>query len=178
MSLAVLRKKTLNHNSRTAPLSANGIFALNGTTRRHTYIGQHNLGSYNNCSSSSSNVINKSVQSSKALLTPRCNRGRICYKPAYTDISGNRTYQEYLENLSSQCYTRPDSISSNSNMHNCFTKNSSVSVNTNKNRSYSNFIKIKTLQCSTVKTGPKLNINVLPYVDYLKELKIDRKKCI
>ena len=177
MSLAVLRKKTLNSNSRIAPISGNGGFSLNGKHRQHTYIGQQNLGLSSSSSTFSSNVVNKSVLSTKYLFYARCNRGRICSQPIYNDIrnNNNKTAEEYIDNLNEKCYKLPDTVGANKSSYNCFTKDLSVKVNNNKG--YSNFIKIKTLQCSIVKTGPKFNLGTLPYTDYLMAVKSERNNC-
>ena len=165
MSLAVLKRKALNHNSRIAPISGKGVFSLNGTHRHHTYIGQPNIGFHHpdpNCECSSSNTINKSVQSYKAILSVRytdtgCGKGNICSRPVYKDISGNRMQEEHTDDLLYKCYTEPKNIGS-SNSNKCYSKNK------NKNEI-----------CLTVKTGPKFNLGTLPYSDRMKKLKRDNK---
>lgn len=165
MSLAVLKRKALNHNSRIAPISGNGVFSLNGIHRQHTYIGQSNIGLHNsNCGCSSSNTINKSVQTHKAILSVRysdtgCGKGNICSTPVYKDISGNKNQGEYTDELLYKCYREPKYVgSSNSN---CYTKN-----------------KNKLERCSTVKTGPEFNLGPLSYSDRIKKLKRNNKKCL
>ena len=160
MSLAVLKRKALNHNSRIAPISGNGVFSLNGTQRRHTYIGLSNIGLYPldpTCECFSSNKINKSVQTYKAILSVRytdtgCGKGNICSKPVYNDIKGNKTQGEHTDDLLYKCYTEPKYIGSSNST--CYTKNE---------------------KCSTVKTGPEFNLGPLSYSDRMKKLKRDNK---
>jgi len=182
MSLAVLKKKAFNHNPRIAPISGNGTFSLNGTRRQHTYIGVPSFVSKCPITDYSS-TVNKSVQTSKALLSVRYSgtgcKGKICSQPVYKVVDGNKTQDEYIENLTNKCYVSPD-ISGSNKVYNCYTKDVSIGIHKNKtynNQSYTNFIKLKSLRCSTVKIGPTYNLGSLQYTDHIKKLKSGIDNC-
>ena len=84
MSIATLKRKTMNGNPRMSPLSGQGPlgFALNGTLRISGWVGPTNLGldhqssNYNTptsvrCCTNDSNIIKKSVMNTRGMLSAR-----------------------------------------------------------------------------------------------------------
>ena len=83
MSIATLKKKTMNGNPRMSPLSGRGPlgFALNGTLRVSGLVGPTNLGldrqsaginiPTSNCCTNDRNIIKKSVMNTKGMLSAR-----------------------------------------------------------------------------------------------------------
>ena len=114
MSIAALKRKTMNGNPRMAPISGsdNGIlgFALNGTRRISGVVGNTNLASrgasksiYMPCCINDSNTIKPSVKNTKGMLSVRYNNcPNNCQKPIVQETV--KTQNEHIEKLHASCH--------------------------------------------------------------------------
>ena len=123
MSIATLKRKTLNGNPRMAPISGNRPlgFALNGTRRITGVVGPTNLGhtgKYSNsccnetlCSNENCNIVKPSVKNTKGMLSVRynglsCNNNcpKIWVQPMDTGDIKHHTQGQYISSKSAECY--------------------------------------------------------------------------
>lgn len=114
MSIAALKRKTMNGNPRMAPISGsnNGPlgFALNGTRRISGVVGNTNLASrgssksiYMPCCANDSNTIKPSVKNTKGMLSVRYNNcSNNCQTPIVQEII--KTQNEYIKKLHASCH--------------------------------------------------------------------------
>lgn len=132
MSIAVLKRKTMNGNSRMAPISGsnNGPlgFALNGTRRISGVVGETNLAStgankglYTHCCTNDTNSIKRSVMNTKGMLSVRYNNcSNNCQKPIVQETV--KTQQQYIEKLYVSCNSTGMGITNAICNNNCSNK--------------------------------------------------------
>ena len=118
MSLATLKRKTMNGNPRMSPISGTGSgslgFALNGTRRIKGVVGHTNLGPKGNsngisCCSEDNSVIKPSVKNTKGMISVRYSgilhgqnpRSVVQPMPDYTQ-------SQYIHALHAECNTHDD----------------------------------------------------------------------
>ena len=136
MSIAALKRKTMNGNPRISPLSGHGPlgFALNGTLRVNGSVGKTNLGasnyssinrghSSNSCCLNDDNIIKKSVMNTKAMLSARAkglpqgnltNNDRACSQKCpqiWVQAIDNGIYQsntagQHIQKIKDNLFTR------------------------------------------------------------------------
>jgi len=172
MSIAVLKKKTMNHNSRMSPISGsnNGPlgFALNGTRRITGVVGQTNLGPSSNCNNFNKhcgiscctndyNVIKPSVKNTKGMLRIRYLKCQgNCPKPICQPPEG--TQNTYIEEKHIKT-TRCDSSNQESIQY-----NNSIIINNNS-------------KCKHATKGAyaKIPPGAISHSEYIKEIYLKKK---
>ena len=111
MSIATLKRKTLNGNPRLAPISGQGSFgfALNGTLRNVGVVGPTNLGAKKEekdfCCTNNSNYIKQSVKNTKGMLALRkinylsgeCPNPINWFQPIDNGYNKHHTQGQYIE---------------------------------------------------------------------------------
>ena len=111
MSIAALKRKTMNGNPRMSPISGsnNGPlgFALNGTRRNSGVVGNTNLASDgpNNmqCCTNNPNIIKRSVMNTKGMLSSRYDNctNKCPPKPVFQETVKDQ--DEHIKKLSVNC---------------------------------------------------------------------------
>jgi hypothetical protein len=110
MSIAALKRKTMNGNPRMSPISgSNGGplgFALNGTRRISGVVGNTNLASDGpknmQCCTNNSNIIKRSVMNTKGMLSSRYSNCITCPpKPIFQETVKDQ--DEHIKKLSVNC---------------------------------------------------------------------------
>ena len=109
MSIATLKRKTMNGNPRMSPISGSNNsplgFALNGTRRITGVVGETNLGpsAYHknhklSCCSEDTSTIKPSVMNTKGMLSVRYNKCQSnCQKPIVQETV--KTQNEHIQKL-------------------------------------------------------------------------------
>ena len=119
MSIATLRKKTMNGNPRISPISGNSesAFSINGTRRNSGNVGKTNLarnlnyGENSKTCTNDSNIIKSSVINTKGMLASKkknCSTNGTCIKPLQwvqpidTGYNKFNTQSQYIERKHSE----------------------------------------------------------------------------